>query len=78
MDFGVLSGTKTISVGRGMQYKEKAVVFWFCTTENELLVLWNMLKIFDIDKYYTDNWSAYSKYIPSNSFFNYLLSIGLA
>ncbi|MDR2510870.1 MAG: IS1 family transposase [Bacteroidales bacterium] len=25
-----------------------------------------MLKIFDIDRYHTDNWSSYSKYIPPN------------
>ena len=27
-------------------------------------VLWNSLKRFDIDKYYTDDWGSYSKYIP--------------
>jgi len=25
-----------------------------------------LLKVFDIDKYYTDDWGSYSKYIPKN------------
>ena len=34
-------------------------------SDKDFLVLWNSLKIFDINKYYTDDWGAYSKYIPS-------------
>lgn len=33
-------------------------------TDKDFLILWNMLKVFDIAKYHTDNWSSYSKYIP--------------
>jgi insertion element IS1 protein InsB len=33
-------------------------------TDKDFLVLWNYLKNFDIDKYYTDEWGSYSKYIP--------------
>jgi insertion element IS1 protein InsB len=33
--------------------------------DNDFLELWNSLKIFNISKYYTDDWGAYSKYIPS-------------
>jgi IS1 family transposase len=29
--------------------------------ENDFLVLWNLLKIFDIQKYHTDDCGAYSK-----------------
>jgi IS1 family transposase/transposase-like protein len=32
--------------------------------DKDFLELWNLLKIFNIDKYYTDDWGAYSKYIP--------------
>jgi IS1 family transposase len=32
-------------------------------TDEDFLVLWNSLKIFDIDKYYTDNWGSHAKYI---------------
>ena len=35
-------------------------------TDEDFLVLWNLLKVFDIDKYHTDNWGSYSKYIPAN------------
>jgi transposase-like protein len=34
--------------------------------DKDFLVLWDLLKIFDIDKYHTDDWAAYSKYIPPN------------
>ncbi|GHV43438.1 insertion element iso-IS1n protein insB [Bacteroidia bacterium] len=27
-------------------------------------LLWHLLKIFNIEKYHTDDWDAYSKYIP--------------
>ena len=33
-------------------------------SDKDFLILWDLLKIFDIDKYYTDDWGAYSKYIP--------------
>ncbi|MDR0507162.1 MAG: IS1 family transposase [Dysgonamonadaceae bacterium] len=33
-------------------------------TDKDFLVLWNLLKVFDINKYHTDNWKSYSKYIP--------------
>jgi IS1 family transposase len=33
-------------------------------SDKDFPVLWNMLKNFDIDKYYTDDWGSYSKYIP--------------
>jgi len=33
-------------------------------SDKDFLVLWNSLKIFDINKYYTDDWGSYSKYIP--------------
>jgi len=33
-------------------------------TDKDFLVLWKLLEIFDIDKYYTDDWGAYSRYIP--------------
>jgi insertion element IS1 protein InsB len=33
-------------------------------TDEAFLVLWDLLKVFNIGKYYTDNWAAYSKYIP--------------
>ena len=33
-------------------------------TDKDFLVLWDLLKVFDIDKYHTDNWGSYSKYIP--------------
>jgi insertion element IS1 protein InsB len=32
--------------------------------DKDFLVLWDLLEIFDIDKYHTDDWGAYSKYIP--------------
>ena len=32
-------------------------------TDKDFLVLWNRLKVFDIDRYYTDDWGSYSKYI---------------
>ena len=35
-------------------------------TDKDFLVLWDMLKVFDIDKYFTDDWGSYSKYIPSH------------
>jgi insertion element IS1 protein InsB len=35
-------------------------------TDKDFLVLWNRLKVFDIDRYYTDDWGSYSKYIPPN------------
>jgi insertion element IS1 protein InsB len=34
-------------------------------TDRDFLVLWDLLKVFDIDQYHTDNWGSYSKYIPS-------------
>jgi insertion element IS1 protein InsB len=34
-------------------------------TDRDFLVLWEHLKVFNIDKYYTDDWGSYSKYIPS-------------
>ena len=33
-------------------------------TDKDFLVLWNLLKVFDIDKYHTDHWGSYSKFIP--------------
>jgi insertion element IS1 protein InsB len=33
--------------------------------DEDFLVLWELLKPFDIDRYYTDDWGSYSKYIPS-------------
>ena len=33
--------------------------------DEDFLVLWESLQVFDIDKYYTDDWGSYSKYIPS-------------
>ena len=33
-------------------------------TDKDFLVLWNYLKIFNVSKYYTDDWGSYSKYIP--------------
>ena len=33
-------------------------------TDKDFLVLLDLLKVFDIDKYHTDNWGSYSKYIP--------------
>lgn len=32
--------------------------------DEDFLVLWESLKPFAIDRYYTDDWGAYSKYIP--------------
>ena len=32
--------------------------------DEDFLVLLELLKPFDIDRYYTDDWGAYSKYIP--------------
>jgi len=34
--------------------------------DEDFLVLWNMLQQFNISKFYTDNWAAYSKYIPEH------------
>jgi insertion element IS1 protein InsB len=28
------------------------------------LALWDLLQVFDIKRYHTDNWGSYSKYIP--------------
>ena len=33
-------------------------------SDKDFLILWDLLKVFDIDKYHTDNWGSYSKYIP--------------
>lgn len=33
--------------------------------DKDFLVLWNLLKPFSIEKYYTDDWGAYSTYIPA-------------
>ena len=33
-------------------------------SDKDFLTLWNMLEVFDIDRYYTDDWGSYSKYIP--------------
>jgi len=35
-------------------------------TDKDFLVLWNLLKVFDITKYHTDDWGSYSKYIPAH------------
>jgi insertion element IS1 protein InsB len=35
-------------------------------SDKDFLVLWNLLKIVDMDKYHTDDWGSYSKYIPSS------------
>jgi insertion element IS1 protein InsB len=32
--------------------------------DKDFLVLWNYLQVFAIEKYYTDDWGSYSKYIP--------------
>jgi len=34
--------------------------------DEDFLALWEMLLQFPIKRYYTDDWSAYSKYIPEN------------
>ena len=34
--------------------------------DKDFLMLWDLLKSFPISKYYTDDWGAYSKYIPSD------------
>ena len=34
--------------------------------DEDFLVLWEMLLQFPIKRYYTDDWGAYSKYIPEN------------
>jgi IS1 family transposase len=33
-------------------------------TDKNFLVLWEMLQVFDICRYHTDNWGSYLKYIP--------------
>jgi insertion element IS1 protein InsB len=35
-------------------------------TDRDFFVLWSMLKVFEIARYYTDDWGSYSKYIPPN------------
>lgn len=32
--------------------------------DKDFLVLWELLKPFDIERYYTDDWGSYTKYIP--------------
>lgn len=32
--------------------------------DEDFLALWDLLKPFSIDMYYTDDWGSYSKYIP--------------
>jgi insertion element IS1 protein InsB len=32
--------------------------------DKDFLVLWELLKVFPISKYHTDDWGSYSKYIP--------------
>jgi insertion element IS1 protein InsB len=34
--------------------------------DKDFLVLWELLKPFDIHRYYTDDWGSYSKYIPEH------------
>ena len=34
--------------------------------DKDFLVLWELLKSFNIERYYTDDWGSYSKYIPSH------------
>ena len=34
--------------------------------DKDFLILWKLLEPFPISCYHTDNWSAYSKYIPPN------------
>jgi len=33
--------------------------------DKDFLILWDLLKPFGIDRYYTDDWGSYSKYIPA-------------
>ena len=35
-------------------------------SDKDFLILWNLFKVFDIEKYYTDDWGSYSKYIPAH------------
>ena len=34
--------------------------------DKDFLVLWELLKSFNIERYYTDDWDSDSKYIPSH------------
>jgi insertion element IS1 protein InsB len=34
--------------------------------DKDFLILWELLEVFPISVYHTDNWSSYSKYIPSH------------
>jgi len=34
--------------------------------DKDFLVLWELLKPLNIERYYTDDWGSYSKYIPSH------------
>jgi IS1 family transposase len=34
--------------------------------DKDFPVLWKLLEVFPISLYHTNNWSSYSKYVPSN------------
>jgi insertion element IS1 protein InsB len=35
-------------------------------SDRDFLIVWNLLSVFNIKKYYTDGCGSYSKYIPSH------------
>ena len=69
-NFGVLSGTGTTSARTwyAIEWKSGCILVWYNGkgSDKDFPVLWNLMKIFNIDKYHTDNWSSCSKYIPPN------------
>ena len=49
-----------------MERKSGCILAWHNgkRTDKDFLELWNLLKMFEIHKYHTDDWGSYRKYIP--------------
>jgi hypothetical protein len=50
-----------------MEHRSGIILAWHSgkRQDKDFLALWELLKAFPISKYHTDDWRAYSKYIPS-------------
>ena len=72
MNFGVMCKTKRIKDGHGMAIDKKSGcrLAWHNgkRQDKHFLVLWELLKPFNIERYCTDDRDSDSKHIPSHQY----------